>query len=422
MLRWYVGAGIYMRALIVTAALLCSAVGVGCSGSVSEPGFRTSDDSGTPGSGGEGNVVRDPNGGAGGHSGMGGFGMGGSSGMSGSSGAGGSPATGGSGGTGGAIAPPGGLVPMFVAVGRGGRTMTSCDDGHTWINDRQLSSDNSDHGEETDKGFAYGDGKFIQLLGWGTPRSLQISEDGIAWQRVYPAGTNWATIGFVGDTFMMMKGTKAVKSNTPDGAWVEVTEPGCDTDQREGGGGGPPPGIMVGACGAARYTTDQGQSWRTATACAAADSFGGTGHRGGFVFGAGVFLVMDDEGDYCSTADMGATWRSGSISNFRAGPIDEVGKVFFANGEFWAMVGLKGHHSADGVNWSTTEFRPAGTSLQAIAASDSGTYVAYDRNTSRFYRSTDAEFWELTSTRSATPTFQRLRFGYGRPSDDCRLP
>lgn len=29
--------------------------------------------------------------------------------------------------------PPVGLVPMFVGAGHGGRTITSCDDGKTWI-------------------------------------------------------------------------------------------------------------------------------------------------------------------------------------------------------------------------------------------------------------------------------------------------
>jgi hypothetical protein len=180
---------------------------------------------------------------------------------------------------------------------------------------------------------------------------------------------------------------------------------------------------MMGACGL-QYTTDQGQSWQYAAACSAADSFGGIGHRGGFVFGAGVFLVMDDEGDHCSSPDMGTSWRSGRITSYRDGPIAEVGKLFFANGEFWAMVGPKGHRSPDGVNWSTTEFLPSGNGiiLHAIAASDAGTYVGFDRTTGQFYRSTDARVWEKTTERDAIPMLQRLLFGYGKPSAQCPLP
>jgi hypothetical protein len=307
---------------------------------------------------------------------------------------------------------------MFVAVGRGGRTIISCDDGRTWINDRQLTSNNGDHEEETDKGFAYGNGHFVQLLGWGAPVSLQISEDGVEWRRVYPQGSRWATIAFLGDRFMMMNANEAVTAASPDGPWSYTTDHGCNDHMREGGGGAPAPGIMMGACGST-YTTDGGQTWSNASACSAVTAFGGIGQRGGFAYGNGIFAAVDEEGDYCSTADKGTTWRSGQISNFRDGSRSYVGKMFFANGEFWMMVGNKGHRSSNGANWSTTSFSPSGIILHAIAASDTGAYVAYDRESGQFYRSADGESWTATTKVAATPTFQRLTFGYGRTSNQC---
>jgi photosystem II stability/assembly factor-like uncharacterized protein len=310
---------------------------------------------------------------------------------------------------------------MFVAVGRGGRTITSCDDGQSWINDRQLTSNNGDHEEETDKGFAYGDGYFVQVLGWGAPASLQISEDGINWRRVYPEGSGWSTVAFLGDRFMMMNANEAVTATSPDGPWRYTNDHGCDGHVREGGGGGPAPGIMMGSCGAT-YTTDAGQTWDRASACSAVENFSGIGQRGGLAYGNGVFAAIDEEGDYCSTDDLGATWRSGTISSFRDGSRSNVGKMFFANGEFWMMVGNKAHRSSNGVNWSTTSFSPSGIILHAIAASPSGAYVAYNRESGQFYRSNDGQSWVTTTKVSATPTFQRLLFGYGRASTECPAP
>jgi photosystem II stability/assembly factor-like uncharacterized protein len=231
---------------------------------------------------------------------------------------------------------------------------------------------------------------------------------------------DWGTIGFTGDSFMMMNQRNAVRATQPEGPWVEVTDHDCGDHVREGGGGGVGPGIMMGNCGSL-YTTDRGQTWNRASACSSVTDFGGIGHRGGFAFGDGLFVAVDAQGDFCSTANLGSTWRNGSISNFRDGPIAELGKVFFANGEHWAMVGPIGHSTTDGVNWSTTEFLPRNTGimLHAIASSDTGAYVAFDRVTGQFYRSTDAETWTKTTKRSSSPQFQRLLFGYGKASSEC---
>lgn len=72
---------------------------------------------------------------------------------------------------------------MFIAAGHGGRTVTSCDDGKTWIANHQYDTANIDHSPYTEKGFAYGNGIFVHLIGWGAPPSVKVSKNGIDWKR-----------------------------------------------------------------------------------------------------------------------------------------------------------------------------------------------------------------------------------------------
>ncbi len=94
---------------------------------------------------------------------------------------------------------------VFVAQGHVGRTVMSCDQGKTWINDRSNDQDarcwvttaqapqyylECDHQPDSGGGIVYGDGWFYTGYGHGGSNTrgqplAQKSKDGINWQTIY---------------------------------------------------------------------------------------------------------------------------------------------------------------------------------------------------------------------------------------------
>ena len=316
-------------------------------------------------------------------------------------------------------APPSGKVPMFVAAGRGGRTIVSCDDGRTWIGDRSIDNDNRDHAPTVDKGFAYGDGVFIQVMGWGYDAQIQRSEDGFNWETIqFPH--RMGAMAYTGKKFMVF-GNNAHVSSDGGKTWEEVSKPEHGTHAREGGGGGEPNGpsiVAIGSGTAPKFTMDEGQTWLRAPAvCDSAINFGGVGQRAGMVYGNRTFLVLDSDGNYCSTPDYGLNWVGGSLTQNNDAGIG--GKVAFARDHFWALAGSHAYRSPNARDWERIDFSPNNVNIHLIAKSERGTYVGIDRSSSSFYRSQDGENWEFVATHANGLTLSRLRFGYATASNQC---
>jgi len=86
------------------------------------------------------------------------------------------------------------MVDVFLATGHMARTIMSCDDGQTWINDRS-QNDNArcwtpgdpnfvecDHTPYTNYGSDSDGGWFYANYGWGYNGSVRRSQDGVNWQ------------------------------------------------------------------------------------------------------------------------------------------------------------------------------------------------------------------------------------------------
>jgi len=74
-------------------------------------------------------------------------------------------------------------VPVFIAVGPGGRILVSRDDGATW-EEAFWGFPGSDHGTWATKSIAYTNGVFAVPLGWTNPTTYLASEDGIHWRHL----------------------------------------------------------------------------------------------------------------------------------------------------------------------------------------------------------------------------------------------
>lgn len=309
--------------------------------------------------------------------------------------------------------PPPGLVPMFVAAGMGGRTITSCDDGRTWTADNTLEAGNNDHSPYAHKGFAYGNGLFIELLAWGADVSLKVSDDGVTWRRETMFDrTFYGGLGFGGGAFVMMR--QGVTQSSRDGGktWRRArVQPRADF--REGGGGGSE-GVFAGGSGSAIDTSwDGGETWGALVGCPAFD-FGGIGQHGGIAYAAGSLVLVSRDGASCQVQSGGTKVTRGSLGSTRA----IEGKLFLVGGRFWVPNGNEGFVSEDGVTWTRVAFAPRETAVHAIARSDAGTFVGVDRRGGGFFRSADGITW-LKVNGSAGNQLLRVAFGYGKPSSMC---
>lgn len=101
---------------------------------------------------------------------------------------------------------PNNMRMVFMATGHQARTIMSCDDGRTWINDR---SDNPlarcwvegnpnyvecDHTPTSSRGIDSANGWFYTSYGWGYPGSARRSRDGVNWEII---NRNRTSIGII---------------------------------------------------------------------------------------------------------------------------------------------------------------------------------------------------------------------------------
>jgi hypothetical protein len=381
---------------------------------------------GLSGSAGEGNAT-------GGSSGSSGAGAG-----AGSGGAGGDGAGAGTASTGGA---PVGMVPMFVASGYGARTITSCDDGKTWIADHVYNPTtgecngptpcNRSHQDLTEKGLVYGNGMFVQIVGWGANPSVNVSRNGIDWKLTKIPSTliridgNIVFLTEPTPHFVVLMGYRGFCAESADAeTWKACPAAPMYSDSlREAGGGGP--AIGGGGNNPMVFSFDSAKTWSTYPSCAFGSEFGNLGQEGGIMWGHDALVVVNTGGSWCQTKDLGKSWQTGKFSDGGA-----VGKASFSGGKFWAPNGAYAHTSEDGVTWTRTDFKPSTVRIHEMAVGDSGTVVGVERlgdtgtvskEPSRFYRSEDGGVNWTMSTAGAGTMLRRVVFGYGLPSAQCPL-
>jgi len=322
-----------------------------------------------------------------------------------------------------AALPPAGLVPMFVASGQGGRTITSCDDGKTWVGDHSYEA--VDYGSNINfvndspyasKGLAYGQGTFIALMAWGGPASLKISDDCVNWTRVFnkladSTGGFFGGLGFGGGVFVLIRQQVTQISGDQGKTWKPATVQ-TGGDVREGGGGGDDVGIFAGGSGDNWMSWDDGKTWKPASGCPKM-GFGAIGEYGGIAVGGANLVMVGDKGETCRVYAGGTQYQVGALGE------PATGKVFFTGERFWVMNGTKAFTSDDGAAWKATTLQPASTAIQSIARGASGTYVGAHRGGGHFYRSSDGINWTAAMAPPKGNQIFRIAAGYGKPSELC---
>ncbi|MDX2020981.1 MAG: hypothetical protein SF187_12140 [Deltaproteobacteria bacterium] len=393
-------------------AVCCLSVPLGCrpadvDGAVEDDdggGSGGSEDSGgssgTTMTGGSGSPAQ------GGSAGEGGGGQGGTGGVGGTSVMG---TGGGAGGVGGDGAPAG-SVPMFVAVGRGGRRIMSCDRGRTWVANQFVSTQDGEHSTFTPKGLAYGNGTFVFLSGWGNPSTTWITTNGVDWVE-QKHQTGFAGLGYDDGQFVLV-GTNYHEGSKDNGkTWTRLPQSKA-SGGREGAAF---TGIWAaGTDGQAQVLRKGMNSWANISGCTG-PRHGGIGADGGFAASTDTLISVGSNGNIC-----GVNIATGAAIGATQFNVEVRGKPNFAAGSFMVATGDSIRFSKDGSNW-TTRTLPKDVRIDLVDCDADGHCVGLNLDGKSFYYSDDAMTW----SRAAAPQgngMVAVKAGAGLPSDLCKLP
>jgi hypothetical protein len=324
------------------------------------------------------------------------------------------------------------MVDVFVAVGHGGRTTISCDDGRTWIHDRSDEptlrcssptppSIDCDHHAGAGRGIVFASDAFVATFGWGAPGSIRRSTDGVTWERI-AEGTNYGNLAYE-DHWLL--GAHGGTGWSDDDARTWTIGPYVEVHPRRTGIIG---GVFIAAGdGDTRISSDRGVTWRRPTELPE-----GCWGRGLIATGNGVALMI--LGAYvCRSTDLGETW-----TRIEMGDAASVGGEALWTGEEFVALGGDATgapslmRSTDGETWTAEPVRmDDGSTWPTIGAFDrgaSGTYVAvnaewqgwYERQ--HFYRSDDGITWSALPEGSFTGSHPINDFAHGRIAAGTSCP
>ncbi|MBL8950415.1 MAG: hypothetical protein JNK82_06540 [Myxococcaceae bacterium] len=283
-------------------------------------------------------------------------------------------------------------VPVLVAQGRFGRTAISCDDGLTWVNDRDESgglrcgeAPNVEcfHHAWAPMGIVQAGDAVVATWGWGAqPGRLRRTLDGVTWQDVMPSSN---AAGIAAGAGRVVLAASPARISTDDGA----TWSGGGTPDTQGG-------VLRHAGFAGRFiftqderihVSDDGVTWRSPPSPA-----GCPGPSMGLLTHDRTALIVQYGGRVCVTTNAGDTWQLVNVA-----PAFTTRGVW-ANGAFFVWNGSTRYRSTDGLQWSSTP-SPNDLAIGAVAVTRAGTFVAFkggwqsDYENERVYRSADGVTW-----------------------------
>ncbi len=314
-----------------------------------------------------------------------------------------------------------GRVWAFVAQGHLARTAVSCDQGRTWVADRDDAPANArcwqqppggveiecDHQPTSGRGIGFGKEHVVANFGWGPPGSVRRSRDGLNWETVETGKAYASTVNVEGRLLF----ASASPSVSDDDGETMMTAPylGGMGTVRRGGGGDLDGGVFVLSGDNALAVNRSGglSGWQVKNAPAACRA---PLTVGGISVGNGV-IVIAGSGGVCVSPDRGDTWT----------PVSNVGgtvrSTLLWTGSSFVFFGTTSSgtrarfESSDGSSWTSTPTqvrRPladggvttaAGPSIGVVGYGD-GTFVAVNDEWGRwyeqqeFFRSDDGVLWE----------------------------
>ncbi len=300
------------------------------------------------------------------------------------------------------------MKTVFIAAGDNERTVMSCDDGKTWINDR--SADDSARGEiigghspRTFYGIDSADGYFYINYGWGYNGSLKKSKDLVSWEVVRSGSWGGGIAAFSGQIFHM--GSDWSTSNTYGNLWNKLLNV---TDVANGLSY---PAVyrvnnnifIVGRGANMAASSSMGNQWTLLNNVLPSES-----QLRSFAEGNGVIVTVGktyvngnlSRGYVTRSTDNGKSWSSAALGN-------DWTTVVFDGNQFvaWtnAVDNARVYKSTDGLNWTNSFVKINGQNAGwffAPAASynkKTGTYLfvrsGSDYGGQEVYRSTDGENW-----------------------------
>ena len=309
-----------------------------------------------------------------------------------------------------------------MATGHMGRTVMSCDDGKSWINDRS-ENDNArcwsastdpnyvecDHTPFSGRGLDASAGYFYTNHGWGSNGSVKKSRDGINWEIIQTGywGGGIAAFG-TNNLFRYTEGGGWFRSANQGTNWTELLDSdlGFNGDQLDH------PAVhrandkifVIGRTPGLAVSPNQGASWFFVTSFLTEFGNVGFAEGNGIIVSAGNKSVQNQPtlGYVAKSSDNGKTWTNRQLGG-------SLLQIIFNGTDFIGWDYGNVYKSADGVNWSTSPIK-----LDASAQGRWGGPIAYDKKTKtyvsilqswanfyekqKFYRSIDGINWVTLDT------------------------
>ena len=326
--------------------------------------------------------------------------------------------------------PTGNKVEIFVASGHQGRTIMSCDEGQTWINDRSdnpnaicWGPDNTDpnyaecdHSPSAGTGIEYANGYFYTTFGWGYGGTVRRSSDGANWQ-VLKSGGWGGGLAIVQNSLMLLWDKWPIThdwGSTWTNTWNTTQLSGFNARRLTKAGNKL---IAMGGTTGIAISSDLGVNWSRPASFQPAWGDGVEKGRGGAVEGNGVIVILSTKTAspnilYASrSTDQGQTWTAVEVAT---GSGFSWSSLIFANGKFMSWGGGKMWTSTDGASWTGTAMN-IGNVPGPIARNSKGVFTlikavwANYYNLQYAYRSTDGVNWTKLSA-TAFPGGHPLNF------------
>ncbi len=282
--------------------------------------------------------------------------------------------------------------PLFVAVGYGGRRMSS-PDGVTWSNDVIVDVNGGDD-DNLFRGVGFVGGKFV-AVGGSSAGQIALSADGATWEFQTP-GTSWlADVVELGGT-LVTAGGNGLKQRSTDGGVVWTDQAPYLAGHYRGIAAGN--GVAVAA--GHTYDTDPPQGLSSTTTDGitwTAEEKGGAAF-GSIAFGAGRFVAAGD--NRCAVSANGQGWSD--CNGVSGGGLDHV---VFVNGQFVIGNASGYFESSDGLAWQHVD-----GDHRSVSAHGNGLYVALGWP-DHIYTSPDLVTW-TEQTHEPGPAFVEVAFGH----------
>ena len=316
-------------------------------------------------------------------------------------------------------------VPMFVALGQGGRRLVSCDDGQTWGAEQVVETNDDDHGPYSARDVAWGDGTFLLGMGWGNPARIARSTDGIDWSETFPPPDyvemrGLSGIAFGESRFIAVVGRDVWTSQDAGQSWSlgdQLPTGGnirAVTHSAHGEGS-----FYAVEDGGLIYRSDDGSTWTDALPTEGSCDGGNLSRRGGIADRDGVFVLVTDIGNVCRSDDGGATITHHVLGSGNGDVVVRADVVATDEG-FYTAGRDTAWHSPDGITWNSTAFTLDGDDIATLGYSrETDTLVGIAWNGDDFYRSTDGGRSWVRAEAPQGNDVNQVEFGYATASEHC---